>query len=294
MTSRLFGGLTKKFARAVALWCGFLICCSVAVCAQQATVNPVGKWTPVVSEFHIPEARARSGGSIGPPFTRVESREPKMLSAWEALKDTVKIKRRRLYEDEPVIGGWRPWADPKTPEVSGIEVKRSDKIPGDAAPCLPVMAVERGGDIPLRWKIDIWGRYRLPERPKLLPADAEFQRLIKQKIQVTDFSLAVYKLEGELSWKNVRNAASPEPFKIIGQYRSGLHSSLAFYESQEYRLPATADYVGEIRLEVKLRFPEAERQAETAYEVPVEACLRFICGSRFSIRVISDEIRHVE
>jgi hypothetical protein len=264
---------------------------------QGLVLNPVGEWTPVVTEFLIAGGRMTSAGDPGPPFSRISSRFPSIPSAWDVLKELAAIKNKAYGEDEPVLSGWRVWKEPDRRSqnrlLSGIEVKRSDKPIESSAPQLPVVAVERGGPVPVRFKVEIWGRHRLTGKDdrQYFPADEEYQNFMKQKIQVTDFLMAVHKLEGDFGYQQIKNKALPDPYKVIGRYRGGLDNSLASYEAGEYLLPLTDDYLAELRLEMSLRFPEAEKGQPTAYDVPVKVCLRFICGSRVKIRVISDQIR---
>jgi len=268
----------------------FLMVCSPLLPAKTATVNPVIQWIPVVSEFQIAKTYT-SVGLLPPPFSRVKSKYPNIPSAWETLKPMVRIRLRGSFwaEDEPIVSGWRPWADELG--VSGLEVRRSDQRPGV---CAPIFHVERGTDIPIHWKIDIWTEYRLPKYPEseLLPDQSEYQELIKQKIEVRDFSLTVHKLEGGFGLKNIRKDALPEPSETVCQWRDHGHQTLAFYEAQDYRFSARSDYVGEVRLKMKLYFPELDDQKDTQYETPIEVSLRFLCGSKVSIRVISDQLKH--
>jgi hypothetical protein len=257
---------------------------------EQFTVNPGSLWFPVITELTLLESRVISGGNPGPPYVRVAAPFPGVAAGWKALRNMVTIKRRAFYEDEPVISGWRTLSDPSQPGVSGLEVKRSDQAGG----WLPIVAPERGGEIPVRLRIEIWGRYRIPGHPKLQPGDPEYQQILKQKIRVTDFALAVYKIEGELSALNIKNKPQPEPYLVVGSARGGLDDSLAAYEARTYKFPAVSDYIGELRLEMKLRFPEAEIGMADAYEGPLEGAIRFICGSNISIRKISDAIRQIK
>ena len=255
----------------------------------QWTLNPGSQWYPVIAQLTLDEPRVAAGGDPGPPFVKVDAPSPGVTAAWKTLEGLIGIKRRAYYEDEPVISGWQVWSDPVRPGISGLEVKRSDRAGGN----IPMIAPERGRDIPVRLRIEIWGRYRLPDRPDLLPGDAEYQRLVKKKIRVTDFSLTVHVIEGKFSAASIKNAAAAEPLKVIGALR-GLDDSLAAVEAQTYAVPGNPDYLGELRLEMKLRFPEEEGRVDTAYETALEGCLRFFCGSRVSIRVISDEIRTIK
>lgn len=262
----------------------FLVFLSITIHAEKVIVNPVAGWIPVLVEFRIPEKCAFSGDP-GPPFVRVRSRFPSIPSAWETLKDTVKIRLRGSLwpEDEPVISGWRAWAGKKGD--SGIEVKSSDRCPKGF---FPVITIGRGEMVSVHWKIQIWGRYRFPEHPDLLPADEDYQNMIKQKIEVRDFSLTLYKVEGEVKLENIRNDALPEPLEIVGRWQGP--GTLAEYEARSYQFPARADYVGELQLKMKLYFPEVDDRRETAYETPVEAYLRFMCGSKVKIRIIYDKL----
>ena len=262
--------------------CFFLILSSSTVQAERITVNPV-EWTPVITEFQI-DKYARSVFTE-PPFTKVESKYPTIPSAWKTLKDMVKIRLRGGWwtEEEPVISGWKTWV---AEEDSGIEVMRSDKVPEDF---VPVRNFLRGGPVPVRWRIEIWGRYRFPDNPSLGPGDEEYQKLIKKKIEVRDFSLKVYKVEGDFSLKNIRNEVSPEPFKVLGE--RDFRKYLADYESQDYHLKRGASYIGEAQLKMKLFFPEVDEQADTWEETPVEASLRFMSGSQVDFRIISSQIK---
>jgi hypothetical protein len=267
---------------------------------QDFVLNPVGEWIPVVSEFLLAGGRPTAAGDPGPPFTRVDSRFPSIPSAWEMLKPLAAVKDKAYGEDEPVISGWRVWTQPDPNNrdrlLSGLEVKRSDRLGAASERALPVVAVERGGPIPVKFKVEIWGRHRLTGRDdrQYFPADAEYQEFMKRKIQVVDFLLAVHKLEGEFGHEHIKNRAQAEPYRVIGRFRGGLDNSLASYEAASYELPATDDYLGELRLEMSLRFPESERGQASAYDVPVKVCLRFICGSKVKIRVISDTVKKVD
>ena len=100
--------------------------------AKTVTVNPVTQWIPVVSEFQIAKTYT-SAELLPPPFSRVKSKYPNIPSAWETLKPIVGIRLRGSFraEDEPIVSGWRPWADELG--VSGLEVRRSDQRPGVCA-----------------------------------------------------------------------------------------------------------------------------------------------------------------
>ncbi|MBE0479201.1 hypothetical protein IBX65_08845 [Candidatus Aerophobetes bacterium] len=285
--NRFFRKANKMFLRAFFLVILFSIFPLSSACAETVTVNPVAKWTPVLVEFQLPEARAMAGNP-GPPFTRIEAQFPSIPSAWETLKNmvSIKLKGQLRSEDEPIISGWQPWAGQRG--ESGIEVKRSDRCPEGF---FPVITMERGGAVAVHWSIQIWGRYRFPDYPDLLPADDEYQKLIKQKIEVRDFSLTIHEVEGGVGLENIRNDAAAEPSEVLGSWQG--QGTLAEYEAQSYQFPARADFVGELQLKMKLYFPEIDDQQETAYETPVEASLRFMCGSKVSIRIISDKIMRV-
>jgi hypothetical protein len=285
----------------------FLFSTAAAVhAAKQVTVNPVGDWTPVLTRFELSESKALGVGSLGPPFTRVKCDAPSILSAWKVVQPMVRI-RPSFFPDDPVISGWRPWHDAEGTGLTGLEVKRSDENPvtevmfygrRERRQAFPVIGFGRA-EVPITWEIQIWGRYRLrdAEKRKLFPSDPEYQKLIKEKIQVVDFSMTIHKVAGERKAENIRNKAAEEPTEIVARYEGGLGGvpqSLAAYESRQYNAKLRGDYLGELRLQVKLRFPEAEEQQASAYDVPVEGYLRFVCGSWSGIRVISDEIKRIE
>jgi hypothetical protein len=239
------------------------------------TVNPVAEWTPVVSEFRIHAEHGRMAPE--PPFVKVKAKYPSIPSAWEALKDMVRMRLAGTIwsEDEPVISGWRPWESEEG--AAGIEVMRSDNFPSDGIPLrnVPREVVE------VRWRVDIWGRegrhYRHPERPELDPAQKEYQDLIKKKVVVRDFSFGVYKVEGDYTdLKNLTNKAASEAFwKPEPQYL-GYEKPLADYEARLHAfriVPGTY----EVQLKAKLYFPELDEQKETTGETEVEASLRFMC-----------------
>jgi len=200
----------------------------------------------------------------------------------------IKLRGKRWGEDEPVIGGWADWMDEEG--ASGIEAMRSDKAPEGF---LPVPSFLRGGPVPVRWKIEIWGKNLSralaetdPSLEGLGPADPEFQEAIKKRIEVRDFSLTVHKLEGEVSLENIRKGALFDPFKVLGEW--DYTRSLAEYESQEFLLHRGAIYIGELQLRMRLFFTEVD---EGRADTPVEAYLRFICGSKVDFRVIGHQMR---
>jgi hypothetical protein len=216
----------------------------------------------------------------GPEWTKVkdESKDPSKPTSipldWKTLKDLVKIRRTAQdwldwakAEEKPVIGGWRTWVEK---DESGIEVMRSDKVPEGGLPLYNFLRQ----DLAINWRIEIWGRYRFPDKPLLGPGDREYQELIKKKIEVWDFSLEVYKVEGDLSLENIKNKVSPQPFKDLGRG----FGSLADYEREGYygSFRGETGHIGEVQLKMKLFFREVDEQADTWQETPVEATLRYI------------------
>ncbi len=269
----------------------FLILSPSAIQAERITVNVV-EWTPVITEFQIDRSYTRYMRPA-PEWTRVESQHPTIPSAWETLKDMVKIKLRGQWwgEDEPVIGGWTDWTDEEG--ASGIEVMRSDKAPEDGLPLYNFLRQ----DLVIRLKIEIWGRYRFPDDPSLGPADQEYQDLIKEKIKVREFSLGLHKVEGELSLRSIKNGALPDPFKIL---REDYDTYLSDYENldqgtQIYAVPFRGEtgHIGEIQLKIKLFFPEVDEAGDTwRPDTPLEAYLRYISAKdEAEIRKIHEETR---
>ena len=251
-------------------------------------MNPGAEWVPVVTEFEVSPANLGAPGHPGPPFTRVQSEDPSIPSAWEALKELVRVRVAGLsWGEDPAISSWRPWYGTGDEEgLSGIEVKRSDRQ-GNVP--VPLIHVEVGQRVRVLWKIEIWGRYRLPERPELFPADEEYQRLIKRKIEVRDISVEIHKIKEREGTVDIRDDALPDAYYVLSKW-DGVQS-LAYYEGQGYEFPPRGAYVGEMQLKLSLWFPEFAEQAETASDVRVEAAFRFLCGSLTEFRVISREVR---
>lgn len=265
--------------------------------ATTVTVNPVRDWIPVVARFEMDEqAAVGGGGDPGPPFTRVESQAPSILSAWRELEEMVRIRSAPRPSD-PVISGWRPWYTPEG--VSGIEAKGADPDTSSY-----VISFSRGEDEKVYWEVQIWGRYRLkdpddPENKRVLRAsDPKFQKLMKEKIKVVDFSLTAHKVPPEGRGKNIRNAATEVPYQTIGTYQrefAGSDSSLGAYEARDFKVRKRGNFIAELRLELKLRFPEAEQQQDSAYYVPLKASMRFSSGDwASSPRVISRKLRKIQ
>lgn len=265
--------------------------------ATTVTVNPVRNWIPVVARFEMDEqAAVGGGGDAGPPFTRVKSQAPSILSAWRELEEMVRIRSAPRPSD-PVISGWRPWYTPEG--VSGIEAKAAD--PGTSS---YVISFSRGEDEKVHWEVQVWGRYRLkdpddPEKKRVLRAsDPKFQKLMKEKIKVVDFSLTAHKVPPEGNAKNIRNAAAEDPYQTLGTYQqgsAGAYPSLASYEARDFRVRKRGNFIAELRLQLRLRFPEAEQQQDSAYYVPLEAAMRFSSGDWMrSPRVISRKLRKLD
>jgi len=308
--------------------CFLLILSSGITQAARLTVNPY-EWIPVITEFQIDQRLTRPM-QLGQdfPFTRIkdESEDPNkpkprsIPKDWKILKDMVKIRLigGRWGEEEPVISGWRTWVDEEG--ESGIEVMRSDKFL-EAGP-LPLYTFVSQQNLFIRWKIEIWGGYRFkdpdPNNPTLSllgPGDDEYQDLIKERIELRDFSLKVYKVEGDLSLKNIkkniRNDVLLEPFDegVITPFlelgKFGSWKSLADYEAEDYfveRFMRHAGHIGEVQLTMKLIFPEVDQpeadeqgdtstpQREWQSETPVEVYLRYISANpEFEIDVTGIE-----
>ncbi len=274
-----------------------LLLCAGTGGSQDLILNPVGPWIPVVTEFLLAGGNVSSVGDPGPPFEIISSRFPSIPSAWDVLKEMAAIKDRAYYASEHVLSGWRPWTSPdpknKGRLLSGIEAKSSEHQTLTPAPGLPVLGLEVGMKVPITFKVEIWGRHRLTgkDERQYFPGDAEYQKYMKEKIQVTDFSLTVHKLEGDFGYQHIRNRAQPEAYMVIAKHRGGWDNSLASYEAQAYTLVIKDAYLAELQLEMRLRFPESEKLQASAYDVPVRICLRFISGTKKSFRKISDEIR---
>jgi hypothetical protein len=274
-----------------------IVSSSLVHAAATVTVNPVRDWIPVVARFEMDEQRANGGGGdAGPIFTRIKSQTPGIPSAWRELEEMVRIRSAPRPSD-PVISGWHPWYTPEG--VSGIEAKAAD--PGTSS---YVISFVRGEDEKVHWEVQIWGRHRLkdpddPEKKRVLRAsDPKFKKLIKEKIKVVDFSLTAHKVPPEGNGKNIRNAATEAPYQTLGTYQQGFagaYSSLASYEAQEFKVRRRGNFIAELRLQLKLRFPEAERQQDSGYYVPLEASMRFSVGDwARSPRVISRKLRKLD
>jgi len=290
------GASTRRLLGLCVLLCLFLSPAPARATAK-LTVNPVGEWFPVVTKFEFDESEAvGSGGDPGPFATKIKSATPGIPSAWRELEEMVRVRSAPRPTD-PVISGWRPWYTPEG--LSGIEIKAAD--PGTSS---YVISFPRGRDRKVRWEVQVWGRYRLkdpddPEKKRVLrPPDPKFQKLIKEKIEVVDFSLTAHRVQPDGEKKNIRNAAIEEPYQTVGRYQSGLGGaslSLARYEAQDYLVRMRGNFVGELRLRLTVRFPEAEKAQASAYSLPVEASLRFSSGDwPRTPRVISDKVRRVE
>jgi len=259
------------------------------------TVNPVSRWEPIVTRMELDPTRI-AGGNPGPPFVKVQGRFPDIPSAWEALKPLVKIRLpgQLWTKDEPVISGWRTT---KGPGIVGIEAKRSDRIPEDRKDrLLPILSFDRGMPVPVNLEVEIWSTYRILEQPDLVPTDPEYQKLIADKIEVHDFSLSVHELMGASRATTaafLHKAANAEPRVNgrIGEFE-GIRS-LSHYLGKEYRVPATAGYLGELQFRMTLRFPELEAQMDTVYDTKLEAQIRFISLDH-KYRVISRKLKKVE
>jgi len=264
--------------------CFFLILSSSTVQAERITVNPY-EWIPVITEFQI-DQRLTGPMRQGPEWTKIkdESEDPNkpkprsIPKDWKILKNMAKIRLRgqRWWEEEPVISGWRTWVDEEG--ESGIEVMRSDnKVPENGLPLRNFLL----RDLVVGWKIEIWGGYKFkdpdPDNPTLSllgPGDQEYQDLIKKKIEVRDFSLKVYKVEGDFSLENIKNEVSPQSLKDLGR----AVGTLADYEKQDYysAFRGETGHIGEIQLKMKLFFRELDELADTWEETPVEVSLRYI------------------
>lgn len=264
--------------------CFFLILSSSITQAERITVNPY-EWIPVITEFQIDQRLTRPMKQ-GPEWTKIkdESEDPNkpkprsIPKDWKILKNMAKIRLRgqQWWEEEPVISGWRTWVDEEG--ESGIEVMRSDnKVPEDGLPLRNFLL----RDLVVGWKIEIWGGYKFkdpdPDNPTLSllgPGDQEYQDLIKKKIEVRDFSLKVYKVEGDLSLENIKNEVSPQSLKDLGR----TVGTLADYERQDYysAFRGETGHIGEIQLKMKLFFRELDEHADTWEETPVEVSLRYI------------------
>lgn len=269
--------------------CFFLILSSGITQAARVTVNPY-EWIPVITEFQIDQGLTRPM-QLGQdfPFTRIkdESEDPNkpkprsIPKDWKILKDMVKIRLigGRWGEEEPVISGWRTWVDEEG--ESGIEVMRSDnKVPKNGLPLRNFLL----RDLVVGWKIEIWGGYKFkdpdPDNPTLSllgPGDQEYQDLIKKKIEVRNFSLKVYKVEGDFSLENIKNEVSPQSLKDLGR----AVGTLADYERQDYysAFRGETGHIGEIQLKMKLFFREVDAREELEtweQPTPVEVSLRYI------------------
>lgn len=245
--------------------------------AQRVTVNPVGKWTPVLSEFLVVDERYYV--YLEPPYTPLATRIPSLVEAWETLQPMVKIRLRGSFwpEDEPVISGWKTQASPEG--ASDLVVMSSQNGTADG---LPLRNIPKKSLCNIRWHIQIWGKegtfFRIPDHPEFLPAMDEYQEAVKQKILVRDFSFKVYKLEGPAdSLQTMRGKVAFDPYwepKETIPYNTPLseceakvgflsfHAVEAFYEAQ---------------LSMKLYFPELDDQTEKQEETKVEAAVRFMC-----------------
>ena len=138
-----------------------------------------------------------------------------------------------------------------------------------------------------------------PEKKRVLrPSDPKFQKLIKQKIEVVDFSLTAHKVQPGGTERGLRNPALEAPYQTLGTRQSGVGGadrSLAFYEAQEYLVRMRSGFVGELRLQLRLRFPEAEKAQASGYFVPLETSMRFasVDWTR-PPRVISDRLKKID
>lgn len=283
--------------------CLTLISSSSTAPAATVTVNPVKDWTPVLSEFRVPErveATAYEGQWRPPPYSRIEvkKKRPRLPDAWRVLEPMVKIKLRGAFWDqnETVISGWRPWVGTETQAgTSGIGVMRSDKL-GDGE--FPVRNLLRKSLCPVRWTVNVYTGWRFPgddtykgrKVSELTPVDQEFQELIKKKIVVREYSFRIYRVEGD--WKNLnnlRNRVSPEPYWKPSPEYLGYERSLAEYEAKSggYTFSAIPG-IYEVQLKMKLYFPELDDQKDTQRETELEGYIRFISTAP-KVRPISIE-----
>lgn len=246
--------------------------------AQKITINPMSGWTPVVTEFYIPENPYRHA-QLEPAYVPLQPRIPSLVAAWEILQPMVRIRLSGSLwnEDEPVISGWKPYLSENG--ESSLQVMRSDMPPEDG---LPVRNVLKQSRCWVSWKIEIWGEggkfYRLPENPKLRPGDPEYQDLIKKKIVVRDYSFRIYKIPGDMTKiKTLKNRIEMDPYWVPDPEYSG-EKPLSDYESNarnDLFTPIPGFF--EAQLKMKLYFPEVDDRQATTEETEVEASMRFLC-----------------